>query len=833
MKIYKIVLSVLFSFSLILGQQVFAQTLPDLYISKISLDKTSYTPNSTINGTFSLANQGGNDAKDIYLLISLVGLDEGGHVARVIYDTKKYGPIEIGSNTTQTIPFTYTLKTIPNDPSLGIHIRAINKDGAPIHWEVIKLKATGAISTLQPVGAYVSSNEKKYALQQGPTVKAGDLVTFNAIYLNSSKDTYTVIPTVTLVDKSQSEIKDIFPAIESSVKIVPNGTTSISFSLPTKDLKSGVYLSKITLTDTSGRNRAPDLYARYIIDGDVVDIQSVYINKPLPVNANSQAIISVGYTGRPINISQFENATSTTKISDTPVNATIVVKLFNEKEEKVAEVTLPSTFNLSGFINIPLTISGESKILTADISVLQGGNVISNYKGQVIYDADKITEKGNIVSKNINTSPLLYLITGIALLVLFLILFIRKRYKIAGIIFFFIVIVGGLFFIGRPNSSNANTWVSDNAADLVINRAPGDTAGVFYIIQGGPPSTISINEPYNINTTFYMSACYNATTLANVIVRVKDASNQWQIINNSTSTLYTFNSTAFQYYVDFLAQNGYSVSAYNVYGDMYLGSYNAPSAPVNNYDFLTTFEDFWYVYGDPVNYFQHVGHEVGHWYMNVTAPICGTATSTPSSIAPSSNLCTSGTPTTPTAFGSTWSWSCQGTGNASTTCSSTRTCSGGQHVSDNTCACDSGFSLVNGICTSNTSCSGTSTSTCPVSQDCNYVATCVSGSCNYTTTPGICSGGGSCVPVSIGYNLNPQTVASSSLMCNLTWNATNVYSGGGACANSITCTLDGSAKTASSSQPISVGTHNLTCTDGATSFTVSPKCKTVGSFGEF
>jgi hypothetical protein len=708
MKLFKKCFFVSFVFIFIFARQTSAQSLPDLYLSKIILNESSYSPNSIVKGNFTLVNQNGNDAKDIYFLVSLVGLDESNHVTRVIYDTKKESPIEIAANTTQIIPFTYALNTIPDDPHLGIHIRAINKDGAPIHWAVTKLTTTGAISTLQPTFAYVSLNEKKYDLQQGPTVKMGDSVFLNAEYLNLSKDIYDVTPLIAVVDKSQNEVENIALAKEELVKIVPNGTSTISISLPVKDLKPGTYLARVSLMDSLGRNRAPNLFARYTVEGDVVDVQSIYSNNPFPLIINSTTTLSIGYTGRPIDITQFENA-STTDISNVPVQATLHVKLFNENNVQVAEVSTSSIFNLTGFINVPISLIGDAKSLTAEISVLQGDITLSTYKGQVIYDAERVVDNFSSV-ENIKKSSydirLLYFIIGVILLLLVLGFFFTKKYYIAGIFLLILISLGIIFVVGIPDISRANTWHSDSAADLVTNRASGDLSrNIFTNIQGGPPTSVNTNESYDINTTFYMDACYNATMVANATVRVKDASNQWQIINVSTSTLRTFNSAAFQYYVDFLAQNAYSVSSYNQYGDMYLGTHTAPSYAVNNYDFLTTFEDIFYNYGSSKGH--NVGHEVGHWYMNVIAPTSASgscnysvAKTYPSNYTTfaSGDFCLSGdpspvTPVFPTNPGSSVSWTCNSldTDGVSPTCTAIRSCPNGTNNPPDCNRCTSPF----------------------------------------------------------------------------------------------------------------------------------------------
>ncbi len=62
--------------------------LPNVFISNLSLDKKDYSEGDTLNGSFTIKNQGGNVANDIYYNVSVVGLDDSDHVATVTYAEK-------------------------------------------------------------------------------------------------------------------------------------------------------------------------------------------------------------------------------------------------------------------------------------------------------------------------------------------------------------------------------------------------------------------------------------------------------------------------------------------------------------------------------------------------------------------------------------------------------------------------------------------------------------------------------------------------------------------------------------------------------------------------
>ena len=99
------------------------------------------------------------------------------------------------------------------------------------------------------------------------------------------------------------------------------------------------------------------------------------------------------------------------------------------------------------------------------------------------------------------------------------------------------------------------------------------------------------------------------------------------------------------------------------------------------------------------------------------------------------------------------------------------------------------------------------------------------------------SNNNTCVQITNNTSVTPSLVATPSSKCTLNWNPSD-SNGSGVCSlqSAITCKVDNGSFTpvsVSSSASISVGTHTLVCKDGSTQATSTVKCKLSPSYGEF
>jgi hypothetical protein len=528
-------------------------SLPRLYISNISLGgANSFKAGDTINGSFEVSSSDLNNTPDLSYIVSLVGLTADGHVARVIYDSETSGPINIAANSAKTVPFSYQLKNVPSNDNLAIHIRVTMKDGTSLAWQLVPIKVSGGLSMLSVANGFIVLNKNEYGLQEGPIVKSGDQVYFSGSYSNKSSSDISLSPKTVLLDKSGQPINGVASIMGTSTVFLHNATTTISVNLPLTSLKPGVYLAETSLIDTSGTKRAPDLFARYIVGGDIVSVQSVYSNTNFPLSSGQKIILAVGYTGNPFDITRVTASSTPSDATSTPVVATIEVKLFNQDNQQVSDTTLTDqAFLLSGFLPIEAVLKGNATSLSAQVLVSKNGAALAQYTGTVVYDDGKIIPAVSTQNNPGNgySSPSVWLWVGIwvilGLLLLYLLKMKQKSKVSSGVLMLMMILASSLAIY----NVYANTFViSSNASNVQL-------------VTGGPPDTVTPGQAFPVTITVQATACSNSNGFLNM-----DAIYNGQTFSADRQQIsyYIQSDQAGQYY-------------YTTYNDFYIGTYTAPS----------------------------------------------------------------------------------------------------------------------------------------------------------------------------------------------------------------------------------------------------------------
>ena len=514
---YKICLSLFFI--IFSAGLVSAETLPSMpYIPKVSisnlkLDKDSYRIGDVVTGSFDLVNKESFDVEGINYQVSLVGaLDKNG-VPNVEYDLGTTTPIAVSPKTKQHVAFKYNLRNAPNDTAAGILLSLVMNNGIELSWKSSPVKIIGGVSILTPVNAFIKFDGKKFELQQGPTVSSDKETNFSVSFFNESKDVYNLHTTMVLQDKSMVDVPDFKPVLSTPVKVLAFSTTTITSVLPTKGLVPGVYLAKFTFSDDKDVSRAPVLYARYIVGGDMVSIVNVTSGTVLPAKAGDTLNVDIAYTGRPLDI------TSNNSSSTTTANISVVVK--NEKNETVLNYNEEKQFGLFGVINISGNINKPAESLTAEVTVTKGGNeILASYKNKIIfsdiYSGKKTNSDGQYVEE-VNTPPVksnkyIFVLYGIAILLFIIaviVLVVIRKKRLAATL----ILVGVSLF---SYSAHADfIVVSSQNAGVVVD---GQEYGRAPVVTGDlSPDILYPGEPYSVSGTIQNWACNNSYSDVNVL----------------------------------------------------------------------------------------------------------------------------------------------------------------------------------------------------------------------------------------------------------------------------------------------------------------------------
>lgn len=524
-----------------------SNNLPSIEITNISLPKEIYSSGDQIVGTFMLDNDRNYGLPDLKYKISLVG-DYNKGLANVFYDSKLYGPVFLKASEKKLVNFNYSLPKNVAGAGLGIQIQFYTSTGYPLSWANKLIQVQGSTTILSIASADVSIGEKKYGLQDGPTLSANKIGTLNVVVRNTFDSKQVLTPEIkiygrTVTGKMVKELKaEPFTVLAKSDK---------SFSWDVAYIeKAGVYEASVNFINKDGdRATAPVLF-RYIVDGQIAAIQYVLVDKSI-LKSGENYNLKVAYTGTPYDIDADPAGVS----AKNTLNLNIVVS--DENKKVVSEYKNTLDFKEQGIFDIPMVTSGPTQRLFFDIKVTDAeGNIITTWSNEVI--------QAPVQASNINI--IYYFGFALFLILIVIGIFFFQKKKIIGlpIIVLFLCF---FFSIVAPDSASANTVNWTGGAKANTRTYPDFTLST-------PASTVSPGEVFDVTgvSTIYSCANSNGHTLV------------------ETSDIYSSNSYTYANQPNWVYSSGDIKSGTGGEGiytnNISLGSYTAPTTPGDYYIFL-------------------------------------------------------------------------------------------------------------------------------------------------------------------------------------------------------------------------------------------------------
>ena len=571
-----------------------------VYLSNVQLERSHYVAGDTVHGTFDVENFSETATPEIEYLVSLVGLDDSGHVARIVYGTTRLPAVTLAAKTKDVVPFQYDLAHAPKDSRLAIHVRAILHDGLSLSWSLTPLTVTGGVASAQPVGASVIVNGTQYGLQEGPTVHSGDDVQLSALFQSSGAD-IAVTPHFILTDKSGIPLTDTTELVMDPTRIT-SSTSTITVKIPYEHLSPGTYLGKLTLLDTKSVARAPELYARFIVAGDTASIVAVYGG----VEKEGTVPIRVAYTGTPIDIDKLGKTQDINKAAAS-ISVTARVDVLTDEGVVLGTSVTSQSLATQGSFTVPVPLVSAGEGTRARVTLSQQNRTLDTFEGPII---SVLTADAPVVGAPLHISAgvliaVLIAAAGIAL-VSSAIFWVKKKRR-ASVLAVIIAIISLFGLVWAPHHLTAE-----------VMGLPD-----FINIGGGPPPTVVPGQRFSVNTTYMEAACVNSYTYA-----IGTTEFVGQRYTSGQVGVSGFGSNIMNYY--------YYYSGYN---DMWLGDYTAPSSG-GTYNFNLTLKSYSAHYG-------YAGQVTKVWPVTVVAASCalpwgGSIADGQSVTAYQSNLATDG-----------------------------------------------------------------------------------------------------------------------------------------------------------------------------------------------
>ena len=125
--------------------------------------------------------------------------------------------------------------------------------------------------------AYLEVNENTYAVQEGPTIEKNQTFKFVTKLSNPNQSEISLTPVLS-VHELQLTGPEVLNKKFDTISLKPGEEKILKLDFPAFE-KSGVYASELNFVDQNNVPRSMMVAGRWIVDGDIVTIPSVSINK--------------------------------------------------------------------------------------------------------------------------------------------------------------------------------------------------------------------------------------------------------------------------------------------------------------------------------------------------------------------------------------------------------------------------------------------------------------------------------------------------------------------------------------------------------------------------
>lgn len=347
-----------------------AQSLPQIYVTDLSIPRRQVQSGDVVRGTITLFNSGNTAAPDVSYLAALVGDIADNRPTRV-FDRKELGSLFLGAGERKTLSFDYQLPKGVTGSDLRIRIQTVF-GGMYMGWRDASVVVTGiSLPQAEITRAKVVVDGNEFVPESGPAVAEGGWVEYRLQFSNPTDERIIFTPKVRIYDRLPTgELLDEFPA--DRVSIQAGKTAVAAIRLPTFGYQPRVYAVEIRFIDAEGNARAPNVTGRYIILGDMATIQSISADKK-SVRAGEDAAVTVFYLRPP-----FDQFTDTRpRVGEVD----LLVTLYNENYLRIGEAAKKIDLDTRGTSEtLTIQASETARAIGATAVISKDGAVLASYQ---------------------------------------------------------------------------------------------------------------------------------------------------------------------------------------------------------------------------------------------------------------------------------------------------------------------------------------------------------------------------------------------------------------------------------------------------------------------
>lgn len=504
------------SFSLARAQAVKPQSAPvaapKIYVSNLSIDRTSALEGDTVNGEFKLSNGGNTPSSDVYYKIMLVGGFKD-REARRVFDYTQKGPVDVDEGESRNIHFSYVLPRGVAGEDLAVRVQAVLKSGVRMGWADTHISIEGQPSPVNILGAALIIGDKMYAADSGPTLTYGQKVLYAMTVKNESPNQIVLTPhfSVYRYGAGDQKVKDVDA---DAVVLGPNETKDVRLDLPDAGSQAGVYFGDVSFTNKADGIKSEILSFRYILDGDIVTIQGVSANDT-NVAPGSNVRVSVTYTGAPVDISSGNRR----EIGGVTLLVTALDRSGQEIGRAIQEVLASSPVQ-TAVVVVPIKLAADE--VRYEVTAEKDGKTLSTYSSNFVTAAALPIDFNSLVYDPVSVYILIGGL-GLTALILWLAVItikIRRKHNMPshitgmGMVISLFAVLSGLYVFGSPALKAFFFQSSSSPAfmPLFINL-PYDNqimaTGQLFYLEGTAMFYECDNSDYEEHT---LSVTYNGNT---------------------------------------------------------------------------------------------------------------------------------------------------------------------------------------------------------------------------------------------------------------------------------------------------------------------------------
>lgn len=370
----------------------FAQTGPQLYISNLQTDDTTYRAGQEITGSFLLSNTGSENVPDVqyYVAVGNLGNPQGGLLDNETAVSAVSEALYLPRSASMELKFGITPTNLPAG-DLGLHVVAAQKNGMILGWSKVPLTFEGERpNETQIIEGYFDIDGEKYDLDSGMPFAPEETASF-FLQLPEGAEDGTRNVTLALFEKSVGG--DPVSDQVLSVEFV-DGVGEVS--LP-EGLKPKIYAGQVSI---EGSNV---LGLNFMITGPQAEVLSVDTDL-LSMRKGQDYTVRLEYADTPLN-GRDPQAT------EYPQSLSVRLRVVNEKgelvneyegplevtqkqellvvnedstEEEQAEATrrLEIMLNNQRTVDVPLVAGAKAKNLALEVELFDAatGEVYDTYK---------------------------------------------------------------------------------------------------------------------------------------------------------------------------------------------------------------------------------------------------------------------------------------------------------------------------------------------------------------------------------------------------------------------------------------------------------------------